>query len=81
MFFLYNYLVILYFNRYLQNKYKEKQLNKSEEDSDLESVASEEFEEMLDKMGGFSKDEDDDLDYMGAVGENIKTAKKKGLLY
>lgn len=45
------------------------------EDSDLESVASEEFEEMLDKMTGNKVE--DDLDYMNEIGDNlIKNSKK-----
>lgn len=68
------------FYRFLQKKYRERK-NRGDDDeveSDLESVASDEFEEMLDKMTGSGKDvEDDDLDYMDAVGENLKSSKNK----
>lgn len=57
---------------YLQGKGKEKPNRTDEDDNDdLESVASEEFEEMLDKMSGLPKD-DEDLDYMNDIGANLK---------
>lgn len=63
--------------RYLQKKYKEKDDIKQEDDnSDLDSVASDEFEEMLGKMGGLPKD-DEDLDYMNDIGEKLKRGKNK----
>lgn len=58
----------------MQKKYEEKAPD--EEDSDLESVQSEEFEEMLDKMSGI-KDMEEDIDYMNEIGDNLKTEKKK----
>lgn len=43
-------------------------------DSDLESVGSVEFEEMLDKMSGMPKN-DEDLDYMNDIGTNLRKKK------
>ncbi|XP_018569257.1 CCAAT/enhancer-binding protein zeta [Anoplophora glabripennis] len=65
----------LFMYSYLQNKYREKEPN--EEDSDLESVQSDEFEEMLDKMSGI-KDVDEDIDYMDEIGDTLKSDKTKG---
>lgn len=59
---------------YLQRKYQERAPD--EEESDLESVQSEEFEEMLDKMSGV-KDMDEDIDYMNEIGDKLKIEKKK----
>ncbi|KAF2904304.1 hypothetical protein ILUMI_01869 [Ignelater luminosus] len=69
----------LYLYTFLQKKYRERKNrgDDNEEESDLESVASDEFEEMLDKMTGSGKDVDEDLDYMDAVGENLKSSKNK----
>lgn len=68
---------------YLQNKYADRQHVKEDDDSDLESVASEEFEEMLDKMGASGgKDDDEELDFMAAVGDNAsKFSKKKSTIF
>ncbi|CAG9770496.1 unnamed protein product [Ceutorhynchus assimilis] len=62
---------------YLQQKHQNQPM--ADDNSDLESVQSEEFEEMLDKMGGFKPDEEE-LDFMGEIGEGLKkkdTDKKK----
>lgn len=64
------------FSRYLQQKYKDKAI-KEEDDSDLESVQSEEFEEMIDKMIGVKDDEDEDIDFMNEIGDNLKNVDKK----
>lgn len=37
----------------------------------MESVQSEEFEEMLNKMSGLDNDEEE-LDYMGEIGDSLK---------
>lgn len=60
----------------MQKKTKEKQTN--DDESDLESIASEEFEEMLDKMSGH-KELDDDIDYMNDVDKNLKNNANKKL--
>lgn len=67
----------LFLYTYLQKRYKEKEIKRENEDdeSDVESVASEEFEEMLNKMAGLPKD-DDDIDYMNEIGSKLQ--KKKG---
>ncbi|KAJ8976913.1 hypothetical protein NQ317_014085 [Molorchus minor] len=52
----------LFVYSYLQQKYRHRKIEE-EDDSDLESVQSEEFEEMLDKMAGV-KDDDEDIDFM-----------------
>lgn len=49
---------------------------KDSDDSDLESVGSEEFEEMLDKMNNF-KDMEDDLDYMNEIESSLKNKSTK----
>ncbi|KAI4470572.1 ccaat-binding factor-related [Holotrichia oblita] len=64
----------LYLYKYMQKKVGEK--IKNSEDSDLESVASEEFEEMLDKMNNF-KDVEDDLDYMKEIESSLKNKSTK----
>lgn len=57
--------------RYLQKKYQHRSNLKDEDDeSDLESVQSEEFEEMLNKMAGVNEEEK--LDYMGEIGDSLK---------
>lgn len=68
-------LLVLFF-RYLRKRYKEKDIKTEDDDeSDVDSVASEEFEEMLSKMAGLPKD-DEDIDYMNDIGSKLK--KKKG---
>lgn len=58
--------------RYLQKKYQHRSnLKEEDEESDLESVQSEEFEEMLNKMSGLDNDEEE-LDYMGEIGDSLK---------
>ncbi|KAJ8925033.1 hypothetical protein NQ315_001204 [Exocentrus adspersus] len=64
----------LFMYSYLRKKYEAK-TTEAEEESDLESVQSEEFEEMLDKMAGV-QDGDEDLDYMRDIGDNLKQKKK-----
>lgn len=52
-----------------------------DDDEDLESVCSEDFQEMLNKMSGSNfKDIDDDLDYMNEIGDNLKSKSKKSKL-
>ncbi|XP_066138108.1 CCAAT/enhancer-binding protein zeta-like [Euwallacea fornicatus] len=60
---------------YLQKKFQNKS-QCDQVDSDLESVQSEEFEEMLDKMAGIKDNEDDELDYLGEIGDSLKKKKK-----
>lgn len=61
--------------RYLQRKRREKQIKSEEDgDSDLESVASDEFDEFLDKISGIPKDQED-LDFMNDIGANLKKKK------
>lgn len=43
----------------------------------MESVQSEEFEEMLDKMAGVKDDEDEDIDYMHEIGDSLKHTENK----
>lgn len=60
----------------MQKRYKERKIkSESDDESDVESVASEEFEEMLNKMSGLPKD-DEELDYMNEIGSKLK--EKKG---
>lgn len=67
----------MFYFSYLQRKGTEKQNKTGDDDNDdVESVGSEEFEEMLDKMSGLPKD-DEDLDYMNDIGANLK--KKSGI--
>lgn len=59
-------------------KTKRKNFENKKDDEDLESVCSEDFEEMLNKMGRKDlEDVDDDLDYMNEIGDNLKTKKQK----
>ncbi|XP_065161125.1 CCAAT/enhancer-binding protein zeta-like [Atheta coriaria] len=68
----------LFLYTYMQERYKETKIKENgDDDSDLESVASEEFEDMLSKMSGFKDDDEDDIDYMNEVGENMKNKKEK----
>jgi len=67
---------LLLVERFLQRR-KNKPRKDDEDESDLESVGSEEFEDMLDKMTGANKDIDEELDYMDDVQENLKSSKKK----
>ncbi|KRT79752.1 hypothetical protein AMK59_8108 [Oryctes borbonicus] len=64
----------LFLYKYMQAKIHEKK--KVDEDSDLESVASDEFEELLNKMSDHNKI-DDDLDYINEIGNNLKTKPNK----
>ncbi|CAH0547490.1 unnamed protein product [Brassicogethes aeneus] len=66
----------LFLYSYLKKKYENRQLKDDDEDSDAESVQSEEFEDMLDKMAGM-KDLDEDIDFMEEIGENLKAKKQK----
>ncbi|XP_056642195.1 CCAAT/enhancer-binding protein zeta [Diorhabda sublineata] len=66
----------LFVHTYLQQKYRERGSLEKDDDSDLESVQSDEFEEMLEKFSGH-KDEEKDVDYMNEIGENIKNVDKK----
>ncbi|GJQ67721.1 hypothetical protein Trydic_g16541 [Trypoxylus dichotomus] len=59
----------LFLYKYMQKKTHERK--KEDEDSDIESVASDEFEELLNKMGDH-KEMDDDLDYIYEIGNNLK---------
>ncbi|XP_019763522.2 CCAAT/enhancer-binding protein zeta [Dendroctonus ponderosae] len=67
----------LFLYSYLQQRYQDRSTFKDEDDSDLESVQSDEFEEMLERMPQF-KDAvgDADLDFMGEIGDNLKKQKK-----
>ncbi|KAJ3662377.1 hypothetical protein Zmor_006730 [Zophobas morio] len=67
----------LFMHSYLKNKQKEKIKSESNEDdeSDIESVQSEEFEDMLDKMAGISREED--IDFLNEIGDNLKKKEKK----
>lgn len=66
----------LFLYTFLQKRYKEKDIKTEDDDeSDVESVASEEFEEMLSKMAGLPKD-DDELDYMDEIGTKLQKKKK-----
>lgn len=70
----------IFLHSYLQKKYQTRDLKEDEDDnSDLESVQSEEFEEMLDKMTGVKDDDesDEDIDYMGEIGDKLKTKSDK----
>lgn len=66
----------LFVHTYLQQKYQERGSTEKDDDSDLESVQSDEFEEMLEKLSG-RKDEEEDVDYMNEIGENLKKVDSK----
>ncbi|KAJ8970201.1 hypothetical protein NQ314_001348 [Rhamnusium bicolor] len=70
-----DFTLIRFLDSYLQRKYQDK-TKEEEENSDLESVQSEEFEEMLDKMSGF-KDIEEDIDYLNEIGDNLKNKDLK----
>ncbi|KAL3275496.1 hypothetical protein HHI36_020256 [Cryptolaemus montrouzieri] len=59
---------------YLNKKFKSRLPENEDEDSDVDSVASDEFEEMLEKMGGAPQD--DDIDFMNDIGDNLKKKEK-----
>lgn len=40
-------------------------------------MQSEEFEEMINKMGGVNDDEDEDIDFMTEIGDSLKSVDKK----
>lgn len=63
------------FFRYLQRKYQDREI-KVEDDSDLESVQSEEFEEMIDKMAGMKDTDDEEIDFMAEIGDSLKQKKR-----
>lgn len=68
--------------RYVQKRYQHRSnLKEEDEESDLESVQSEEFEEMLNNMAGLDN-EKEELDYMGEIGDSLKkvegSKKKRG---
>ncbi|XP_039281140.1 LOW QUALITY PROTEIN: CCAAT/enhancer-binding protein zeta [Nilaparvata lugens] len=69
----------LFLYKYLHHKKSMgyKVVPKEEDDSDLESVASEEFEEMLNNMPGFRNK---DVDFAEDIGDNLSNTKtsKKG---
>lgn len=66
----------LFLHSYMQHKYKDRDIKEEEED-DIESVASDEFEEMLDKMSGFKHTEnDEDMDFMDDYGTTVKNKKE-----
>ncbi|GLV42792.1 uncharacterized protein CBL_03532 [Carabus blaptoides fortunei] len=69
----------LFMYTYLQRKHKEREEAKTaaDDESDLESVGDDEFEEMLTKMSG-GKNEDEELDFMNDVGETLKNEKEFG---
>ncbi|XP_050301138.1 CCAAT/enhancer-binding protein zeta [Anthonomus grandis grandis] len=69
----------LFLYSFLQKKYQNRKLIEDDDDnSDLESVQSEEFEEMLDKMAGLKDDEsDEEIDFMGEIGDNLKKKPEK----
>ncbi|XP_060535231.1 CCAAT/enhancer-binding protein zeta [Cylas formicarius] len=66
----------LFLYSYLQRRYQHQDLNE-EEDSDLESVGSDEFEEMLDKMAGADNAEEADIDFMPEMGKVSGKTKRK----
>lgn len=47
-----------------------------DDDSDMESVQSEEFEEMISKMSGVNEDEDD-IDFINEIGDSLKNTNQK----
>lgn len=65
--------------RYLQKKNENKTIQEEDnEESDAESVNDDEFEEMLNKMAGKKKTDDDsdsDLDYMKEIGNSLRNSK------
>ncbi|XP_076272674.1 nucleolar complex protein 1 [Rhynchophorus ferrugineus] len=64
---------------YLQRKYRNRDFKEADDNSDLESVQSEEFEDMLDKMTGVQDEgSDEDIDYMGDIGDSLKKKPEKG---
>lgn len=70
----------LFLHEFLQRRYMNKQAHVKEEDddSDLESVQSDEFVEMLDKMAGVSN-VDEDIDFINDIGDKLQTSAKKGI--
>ncbi|XP_044748436.1 CCAAT/enhancer-binding protein zeta [Coccinella septempunctata] len=62
-----------FLHMYLQKKYSNRSL-KDEDESDVDSVASDEFEEMLEKMTGTQKE---DMDFMEDIGDRLKKNKSK----
>ncbi|XP_050506549.1 CCAAT/enhancer-binding protein zeta [Diabrotica virgifera virgifera] len=71
----------LFVHTYLQQRYQERG-ETERDDSDLESVQSDEFEEMLDKLSGRKdgeEEDEEDVDYLNEIGENLrqKDSKKK----
>lgn len=66
---------------YLHRKYKEKEeklKDKSDDDdSDLESIQSDEFEDMLDQMSGIIPKDDENLDFLNDVGDKLRSKGKK----
>lgn len=65
----------LFLYTYLQKRYKDKEVKDEDDESDVESVASEEFEELLSKMSGLPKD-DEDVDFMNDIGGKLKENKE-----
>lgn len=68
-------MLTVLFLRYLQQRkpsFKEKE--EEEDNSDVESVGSDEFNDMLDNMGVGKMDED--LDFADEVGDKLRHKKK-----
>lgn len=64
---------------YLKNKRASGEYRNEDDSDELDSVCSEEFEELLDKMASKNKkvDEDDDLDYMNEIGDKLGPKSKR----
>ncbi|KAK5639787.1 hypothetical protein RI129_010598 [Pyrocoelia pectoralis] len=68
-----------FLHMYLQKRNKAAPEKDDDDGSDLDSVASEEFEEMLGSMMKIKDDDDDEeLDYMESIEEGLKSKKKRG---
>lgn len=66
---------------YLHKKHEERKNNQIDDDdddnSDANSVASDEFEEMLNNMNGKKRNlDDEELDFMNEIGESLKNQAK-----
>ncbi|XP_022915981.2 CCAAT/enhancer-binding protein zeta [Onthophagus taurus] len=66
----------LFVYKFLQKRRENKSNEDDDDDSDADSVASDEFEEMLDKMQTGKVADDDDIDFMNEIGNNLKKGKK-----
>lgn len=62
---------------FLKEKFKGRPIDDNDKDDDNDSVTSEEFVELLDKMYGHKKSKD--IDFMDEIGYNLKNkANEKG---